>query len=103
MAKLIGIAALLTAIEVLAEVLLHKWAQTRQIAFLFGGIVAYVALAVVFASVMVRNKLTVVNTLWQSFNIMSVGLVGTLILKESIGHRQKVGLVLAGLASLCMC
>lgn len=98
---LIVLTSLLT-VEIVAELLLQKWAKTDTSIWLGLGIIAYVSLALLFANAMKRSNLTTMNTAWQCGNVVVVSLIGVFLLKEKLSVPQKVGVCLAFVSTSLM-
>ena len=92
----------LVIIEVLAEILLHKWSVTNTLVYLVGGVAAYNALAYVFAHTIKDENLAFVNTAWQCLNIVLVSLFGVLISNEKLTVRNWIGVCLGCIAAMLM-
>jgi multidrug transporter EmrE-like cation transporter len=97
-----GWLALLLALEVAAEVLLQQWATLNNKLFLVAGVMAYAALALVFANAMKHATLSSFNAMWQSGNLLVVGVYGVLALGEPFGMKQKLGFASALAAILLL-
>ena len=91
------ITGLLTC-EILAEILLQKWAKNDNPVYLLTGIASYIVLAVLFGFAMKSGDLTTINAAWQCGNVLLVSLYGIFVLKEKLSHRQLFGIVLATIA-----
>lgn len=96
---LLGLAAVLVALEVYAEVNLERWARSRSHWLFIRGLSAYMVIAVVFGLAMTRVKnLTVLNTIWQCSNLVVVALFGTYVLKQKLKPLHALGVVLGAVS-----
>ena len=92
-------AALLVALEVCAEISLERWAKTQKHALLALGVMIYIALAFCFGLALRRSRqLVLLNTAWQSLNIVVVALVGVLVMKEKFTGRRRLGVLFGVMA-----
>ena len=98
----IGWLALLLLLEVVAEILLQQWASFNKDSFLVAGVLAYAALALAFANAMKHTTLSNFNAMWQSGNLLVVGIYGVLVLGEPLRLRQKLGFASALIAILLL-
>ena len=93
----------LVLLEVVAEMLLHRWARSRRGPWLVVGICAYVLLAIVFAIAMQSGlTMTRLNTAWQCANVVVAAACGVFLLQERLTGVQWVGVVFATLATALM-
>ena len=95
---------ILTGLEVAAEVLLKPYKSNAYTFLVLFGIAAYIILACVLAYILRRlpNKLGVINTIWQSLNIIVVFAVTVFVFKEQFHFLQVVGVAVAMLAAILM-
>jgi multidrug transporter EmrE-like cation transporter len=95
----------LLTLESLAVVFLKQWAVNKKSAkiTLVVGVSLYAILAIVLAYIlkMFPSEMVVINTLWQTINIIVITLIGVIVYKEPISKIQKLGIILAVVASLC--
>ena len=92
----------LLTVEIIAELLLQRWAKTNVTMWLVFGMIAYVSLALLFANAMKHANLTTMNTAWQCGNVVIISLIGVFVLKEELSLLQKVGVCLAFLSTSLM-
>lgn len=97
----VGIVALLLGAEIGAEVSITSYATRRTWWLMAIGVALYLAIPFLFLWLMRTQKnLTVANTVWQAGNIFIVGLLGWLVLKETLSAYQFVGIGLALVATV---
>ena len=94
---------LLTLIEIGGTFLVTRFAyDDTDVLSLGAGAVLFGALGVVLGfAIRAVGYMSVVNALWQSASIFALSLLSIFYFHERINRRQKVGLLLAGLASAC--
>lgn len=89
---------LLTAVEIVAELLLNAQSkQNKYGLYFYGGVAGYVAVAYVFARAMRQDpdNIGIINTVWQVANIASMLVISYFFLRETFKPIQLVGGVLA--------
>ena len=90
--------AVLTGVEIAAELLLNAQSKENKYGlYFYGGVAAYVAVAYVFARAMRQDpdNIGTINTVWQVANIALMLVISYLFLDETFKPIQIVGGVLA--------
>lgn len=96
MLKLICWLLTLVGIEVAAEYVLEKYGRHNNNMFLLAGVAFYILLAAVFAmAIKSVKRLIVLNTMWQSLNVICVTLIGIFVLREKLTLRHALGICCA--------
>ena len=72
----------------------HRW-------FMVGGVLLYLTIPFLLLWLLrSSNHITMANTLWQALNIVLVALYGVVVMKESLTVWQKIGILLAVVATV---
>lgn len=101
--KLIIIILLMAIIivETIGAVLLNKAGKNGNNLLLVLGIIAYIFVAILFYwLVKLEKNMAIVNTLWQTANIVIVTVISYFMFKENLNNMQIVGITLAFLGIL---
>ncbi len=97
--------ALLTALEIFAELCLNAGSKKNQYELWFySGVIAYIGVAIIFAYTMRTQpqKIGTINTIWQAANIAVMFGISSVFLKESFKTIQVFGAVFALIGAILM-
>ena len=90
--------------EILALYLLTEWSIHNKPYTFILGVLAYILVAIQFAYIMklAKNKLALINALWQIINLIFITLLGVYLYKEKLSSCQYVAIVLAIIAVILL-
>lgn len=86
-------------IEVGAEVALASWAQKgKSLWFLVLGILCYTVIGGVYGQALRFSTITVGNSLWQCFSLVSIAVIGVLFFgdRPTVGQWAGIGVTAVG-------
>ena len=94
---------ILVTTELLTVSSIKYWTTTKNNIFLYLGLLGYLVVGGIFAYILyIHSKMTIINSLWQVFNIILVSVIGLMIYKEKINAWQTFGVALAIISSVLL-
>ena len=86
---------LIICLETLAQYFLERKVKTKDIRYLFFGIIAYAGVAYIYYLMLKSgSKLAVANAFWNAGTGLTVTIVGWLMFGQKLTMRQVAGLII---------
>jgi multidrug transporter EmrE-like cation transporter len=100
--QIIFLILILVVLDAISAYYLNKTRSNKY--YLILGVFIYIIIALIFAYTLTidSNKLGIINTIWQCFNITLIFLVSFFIFQEKFTRIQYVAVFLAIIASILM-
>ena len=90
----LSIVLIAVVLEVIADVLLKKWAINNKVVFIISGIALYTAATFVWAYSLKFELLSKAITVFTILNLLLVVVAGVIIFKENLSVTNKIGIIL---------
>lgn len=94
---------LLVVVELLTVTSIKYWSINKKTVYLALGIIGYILVSIIFAIISVKNPdITIINGLWQMFNIIFVSIIGIVLYKEKLSTVHYIGIIFAVISSVLL-
>lgn len=94
---------ILVVIELLTIEIIKRWSIDQKMWMLIVGLVGYLIVGGIFAYILYqKSDLVIVNSMWQTLNVVLVAILGLVVYKERLNTTQYIGIMLAIIATVLL-